>query len=228
MTCRCGRGRAESAGQRQRQKLHGCALAGRGGLAGDGKNCIHAGLVSRHPWRSTPPPTHPAPPSTGPWGPWGLRASVAPTHGRRAQRAAGGNIPPTMGRRYQGAVACREEGAPESGAAAKRRGVGASAMGPAVCAAKRGSDSANAMAWTRAMDGAKRGLHPCGFCRPPTSPTARPTQSCGSRATREGVSHVRPDYLLETYFSRRICELPRPASFSASTQASTMSGLPHR
>ena len=29
------------------------------------------------------------------------RKAVAPTHGRRAQRAVGGNIPPTMGRRYR-------------------------------------------------------------------------------------------------------------------------------
>ena len=29
----------------------------RWGWAGDGKNCVHAGLVSRHPWRSTPPPS---------------------------------------------------------------------------------------------------------------------------------------------------------------------------
>jgi hypothetical protein len=59
-------------------------------------------------------------------------------------------------RRYQ-STGGRVEGAPESGAAAKRRGVGAGERGPAVCAAKRGSDSANAMAWSRAMDGAKRG-----------------------------------------------------------------------
>ncbi len=39
---------------------------------------------------------------------------------------------------------------------------------------------------------------------------------------------IQPDYLLLTYFSRRICGLPSPASFSASAQASTMSGLPHR
>ena len=227
MTCRCGRARAE------RQKLQGCCVGG-AGWAGGGRQKLHPCGPCFAPSMALDTPANPPRPtfdrSMGAMGPAGrgLRASVAPTHGRRAQRAAGGNIPPTMGRRYQGAVACREEGAPESGAAAKRRGVGASAMGPAVCAAKRGSDSANAMAWTRAMDGAKRGPHPCGFCRPPTSPTARPTQSCGSRATREGVSHVRPDYLLETYFSRRICELPRPASFSASTQASTMSGLPHR
>ncbi len=35
-------------------------------------------------------------------------------------------------------------------------------------------------------------------------------------------------YLLLTYFSRRICGLPKPAAFSSSAQASTMSGLPHR
>ena len=35
-------------------------------------------------------------------------------------------------------------------------------------------------------------------------------------------------YLLLTYFSRRICAVPSPAAFSASKQASTMSGLPHR
>lgn len=35
-------------------------------------------------------------------------------------------------------------------------------------------------------------------------------------------------YLLLTYFSRRICGIGRPAAFSASKQASTMSGLPHR
>ncbi len=35
-------------------------------------------------------------------------------------------------------------------------------------------------------------------------------------------------YLLLTYFSRRICGGGRPAAFSSSAQASTMSGLPHR
>ena len=35
-------------------------------------------------------------------------------------------------------------------------------------------------------------------------------------------------YLLLTYFSRRICGTGNPAAFSASKQASTMSGLPHR
>ena len=35
-------------------------------------------------------------------------------------------------------------------------------------------------------------------------------------------------YLLLTYFSRRICGTGRPAAFSASKQASTMFGLPHR
>ena len=43
---------------------------------------------------------------------------------------------------------CLVEGAPESGAAAKRRGVGAGETGPTVCEAKRGSGSANAMTWT--------------------------------------------------------------------------------
>ncbi|GEM_PF-6081048 len=37
-----------------------------------------------------------------------------------------------------------------------------------------------------------------------------------------------PGYLLLTYFSRRTCGVGRPASFSASKVASTMSGLPHR
>ena len=37
-----------------------------------------------------------------------------------------------------------------------------------------------------------------------------------------------PAYLLLTYFSRRICGIGRPAVFSASKQASTMCGLPHR
>ncbi|MDR6093839.1 hypothetical protein QE373_001136 [Stenotrophomonas sp. SORGH_AS321] len=31
-----------------------------------------------------------------------------------------------------------------------------------------------------------------GFCRPPPSPTARPTSSCGFHPTREGVSPARP------------------------------------
>ena len=35
-------------------------------------------------------------------------------------------------------------------------------------------------------------------------------------------------YLLLTYFSRRICATPSPACLSASKQASTMFGLPHR
>ena len=39
--------------------------AGRWGWSGDGKNCVHAGLVSRHPWRSTPPASPTARPSTG-------------------------------------------------------------------------------------------------------------------------------------------------------------------
>ena len=66
-------------GQRQRQKPQGCVLAGRGGFAGDGKDCIHAGLVSRHPWRSTLPPAHPAPPSTGSWWSWvGATAFLLP------------------------------------------------------------------------------------------------------------------------------------------------------
>lgn len=42
-----------------------------------------------------------------------------------------------------------------------------------------------------------------------------------------GESGAKP-YLLLTYFSRRICAPDRPAAFSASKQASTMSGLPHR
>lgn len=37
-----------------------------------------------------------------------------------------------------------------------------------------------------------------------------------------------PAYLDETYFSRRICGTGRPWPLSASKQASTMFGLPHR
>ena len=73
----------------------------RGGLAGDGKGRIHAGLVSHHPWRSTPPPTHPAPPLTAPWWPWtcgsgGADPCSADSWGNGVQWS-----PPTMGRRYR-------------------------------------------------------------------------------------------------------------------------------
>ncbi len=45
-----------------------------------------------------------------------------------------------------------------------------------------------------AMDGAKRGPHGCGSCRPPQSPTARPQarNPLFAAARREGVSPVRP------------------------------------
>ena len=49
-----------------------------------------------------------------------------------------------------------------------------------------------------AMDGAKRGMQARGCCRPPTSPTARPTHGSSSKVSREGVSHVR----------RRRCQRP--------------------
>ena len=121
-------------------------------------------------------------------------ALVAPTHGRRNVPGNGPLRSPTMGmpvvltatlravasdvgsgscrclRRYQGAVPFRVEGAPESGAAAKRRGVGAGETGPAVCIAKRGSGSANAMTCTRAMDGAKRGTQDAVLAVPRPSP----------------------------------------------------------
>ncbi len=53
--------------------------------------------------------------------------------------------------------------------------------------------------------------------RIPTPLAARPD----GRAAGHG-------YLLLTYFSRRTCGVGRPAAFSTSKVASTMSGLPHR
>ncbi len=47
-----------------------------------------------------------------------------------------------------------------------------------------------------------------------------------THAARPGAQRSR--YLLLTYFSRRMCGTGKPASFSASKQASTMFGLPHR
>src|SRR5690606_11887781 len=53
-----------------------------------------------------------------------------------------------------------------------------------------------------------------------------PERRARTRA-RRGIRRW-PVYLMLTYFSRRICATPRPAAFSASKLASTMSGLPHR
>lgn len=54
------------------------------------------------------------------------------------------------------------------------------------------------------------------------------TQPAGLRRKLRGRHSLRSRYLLLTYFSRRMCCTGKPASFSASKQASTMFGLPHR
>ena len=53
---------------------------------------------------------------------------------------------------------------------------------------------------------------------------SRAAAGCQASFTARGAA----GYLLLTYFSRRICGTGRPAAFSASKQASTMFGLPHR
>ncbi|GEM_PF-6494656 len=63
----------------------------------------------------------------------------------------------------------------------------------------------------------------CQSGRVVTAPRHRTLPSYPTRSARSD----RP-YLLLTYFSRRICGGGRPAAFSSSAQASTMSGLPHR
>jgi hypothetical protein len=51
------------------------------------------------------------------------------------------------------------------------------------------------------------------------------TRTNATRTARGRASAA--DYLLLTYFSRRMCGTGRFAAFSASKQASTMFGLPH-
>ena len=195
--------------QRQRQKLQGCWVGGAGWLCRTRRESVHGGSLFASLRKDGPaqPPRPTFDRSAG--------ALVAPTHGRRNVSANGPLRSPTMAmpvvltgtlravasdvgsgscrclRRYQGAVPFRVEGAPESGAAAKRRGVGDGETGPAVCAAKRGSGSANAMAWTRH---GWRETRPAGaaLAVPRTAPPAGPDQGCCFEATREGVLPVRP------------------------------------
>ena len=86
-------------------QLQGYVLgAGRWGCAGDAHKYVHVALVSRHPWRSTPPRSPTARPPTGSVAARRVikkRKAVAPTRGRRAQRAVGGDIPPSTARRYR-------------------------------------------------------------------------------------------------------------------------------
>ncbi|ROQ45817.1 hypothetical protein EDF77_0705 [Stenotrophomonas maltophilia] len=91
--------------------------------------------------------------------------SVAPTHGRRTVPANGPLRSPTMGRRYRFSFFLRGGPPPEP-----VRGVGRWGWAGALSA----------------MDGAKRGPHGCSFCRPPTSPTARPRPSNGFQPPARG------------------------------------------
>ena len=120
-----------------------------------------------HPAASRPPLTQGLPTPDGSTGP-----AVAPTHGRRRVPAKSPLRSPTMGRRYRFPFFIRG-GRPRNLSGAGRWGW------------------AGALS---AMDGAKRGTHGRSFCRPPTSPTARPQarNPLFAAAHREGVSPVRP------------------------------------
>jgi hypothetical protein len=83
-----------------------------------------------------------------------------------------------------------------------------------------GTGSPGAMPGSRTEAGHRGGVMP-----PPVHGVAA---SGRHRAAVAGHGRHYQAYLLLTYFSRRICGLPRPAAFSSSAQASTMSGLPHR
>lgn len=68
--------------------------------------------------------------------------------------------------------------------------------------------------------------------RPPEGPGGATGTGTGGPAAASGagikMSPAHAVYLLLTYFSRRIWRTSRPHSLSASKQASTMFGLPHR
>ena len=70
-------------------------------------------------------------------------------------------------------------------------------------------------------------IHPLVLRMIPSAPKAHRLQhdtDAVARSVRQGVR----DYLLLTYFSRRICGTGKPCALSASKHASTMFGLPHR
>ncbi|MDR6093804.1 hypothetical protein QE373_001101 [Stenotrophomonas sp. SORGH_AS321] len=104
------------------------------------------------------------------------RCLVAPTHGRRIRTGVGR----VGGKWGQSPFAAQKE------------------SDPCLCSFTGICQGAGRWGWAgalSAMDGAKRGPHGCGFCRPPTSPTARPqARSQRNAATREGGPPVRPTY----------------------------------
>jgi len=124
-----------------------------------------------HPAASRPPLTQGLPPPDG-----STRSAVAPTHVRLNVSANGPLRSPTMGRRYRFSLFYYAAG------------------GHGTCQGAGRWGCAGALS---AMDGAKRGPHGCGCCRPPRSPTARPPprNPLFAAAHREGVSPVRQPHL---------------------------------
>ena len=153
-------------------------------------------------------PTHPVPSSSGglgsadPWSadPWGNGGMDAADHGSALPLfsfscAAGGKsfsanpfrpifdrspaalVAPTHGRRMRGGMGADGFHRPGIGAAAFLF-FSYAAGGHGTCQGAGRWGWAGALS---AMDGAKRGTQGCGCCRPPPSPTARPTQGCASK-----------------------------------------------
>ena len=146
-------------------------------------------------------------------------------------------------------LARRVEGAPESGAAAKRRGVGVGEEGPTVCAAKRGSGSANAMTCPRhrpppppscSSEPAARGSHPLathhqakktpGLARrffEPTETANQPSRCATAARSSSSSARVLSMYFwLNSSIGRSLTRVYSPFSVVTGKPKITPSGMP--